>query len=399
MLRGASCSGSASRPRCCSSQPHGRRRPSDTSWSASAARRSPSPTSSAASRSVPPFQLAELRRRLPTKSVETSSNGCSSPSFCTPKRRAGENSSKSPAIVDRLRELLRQAIEGDLRDRWNERAGHSCRGSKYFSDNREPLRDSSPAPAVADPGRGRGAGEEDHRASARAAKGRHVGRTPRARSLDKATAMRGGDLGFVRADGTTDVPRVRVDPAALRRRGQGEGRRPGSRARCARATSWAAIWRRGSLPEIKRTIEQEERSITAILTRKKLEDRRQALLDAAPQAVRARRQRLAGSRPWRSSTFGELGTRGAPASSPATARGHPAPSAGRRASDRGGAKGQGAQGNGRTSEEEPELRARSAFCPALDPWPLDPSPSTGANPAASGCRETRAPRRERAAGR
>jgi len=69
----------------------------------------------------------------------------------------------------------------------------------------------------------------------------------RAHSLDKTSHERGGDLGFVAPDGTTDVPALRVDPAlfeaastvadgAFVARPVPEGDR------------FAVVWRRGSLP-------------------------------------------------------------------------------------------------------------------------------------------------------
>jgi hypothetical protein len=69
-------------------------------------------------------------------------------------------------------------------------------------------------------------------------------------SLDQATRMRAGDLGFVRPDGSTDVPGLRVDPglfAAADRVMDGElvG------VPVAEAGHFAVIWRRGSLPEQK----------------------------------------------------------------------------------------------------------------------------------------------------
>ncbi|HMJ12163.1 MAG TPA: peptidyl-prolyl cis-trans isomerase [Polyangiaceae bacterium] len=92
----------------------------------------------------------------------------------------------------------------------------------------------------------------------------------REKSEDKATHLRDGDLGFVRADGSTDVPELRVDPvlfAAADKVRDGElvpePIREGER--------WAVVWRRGSLPAVKRTLEQESAAIGQLLAREKLE--------------------------------------------------------------------------------------------------------------------------------
>ena len=93
----------------------------------------------------------------------------------------------------------------------------------------------------------------------------------RDKSEDKATHLRDGDLGFVRADGSTDVPELRVDPAlyvaaAKVRDGElvPEPLREGER--------WAVVWRRGTLPATKRTLEEEAGTIRQILLRTKLEE-------------------------------------------------------------------------------------------------------------------------------
>jgi peptidyl-prolyl cis-trans isomerase C len=93
----------------------------------------------------------------------------------------------------------------------------------------------------------------------------------RDQSEDKATHLRDGDLGFVRADGSTDVPELRVDPAlfaaaAKLRDGElvPEPLREGER--------WAVVWRRGTLPATKRTLEEEAGAIRQLLLRTKLQD-------------------------------------------------------------------------------------------------------------------------------
>ncbi len=99
----------------------------------------------------------------------------------------------------------------------------------------------------------------------------HWDQLAREKSLDKATGMRQGNLGFVRPDGQTEQPRVRVDPAlydaaAHVKDGQvvPEPVKEGD--------NWAVVWRRGSMPAVHRSVDQEKRSIRQILTREQTKD-------------------------------------------------------------------------------------------------------------------------------
>lgn len=69
----------------------------------------------------------------------------------------------------------------------------------------------------------------------------------RAQSLDRSSHERGGDLGFVAADGTTDVPGIRVDPGLFT---AVHGLPDGAFASepVAEGEAFAVVWRRGSLP-------------------------------------------------------------------------------------------------------------------------------------------------------
>jgi len=99
----------------------------------------------------------------------------------------------------------------------------------------------------------------------------------REKSLDKPTAQRGGELGFVRADGTTDVPRVQVDPAVFAAADKvtdgtivAQPLKEGDR--------YSVIWRRGSVEATKRTLEDETPSIRQILERRRVDKARQDLM-------------------------------------------------------------------------------------------------------------------------
>lgn len=103
------------------------------------------------------------------------------------------------------------------------------------------------------------------------------GELARDSSLDKATNLRQGDLGFVHPDGATDTPRVRVNPAlfeAAQAVKDGEFvPRP-----VKEGDKFAVVWRRGSLPAKTRTLEQERESIVTLLERRRGDDARGALL-------------------------------------------------------------------------------------------------------------------------
>ena len=96
-------------------------------------------------------------------------------------------------------------------------------------------------------------------------------------SVDKATNLRQGDLGFVHADGGTDVPRVRVDPALFQ---AAKDLKDGAVVPTPvhEGAKFAVVWRRGSRPERTRTLEQERDSIRALLERQRAEEARSALV-------------------------------------------------------------------------------------------------------------------------
>lgn len=87
----------------------------------------------------------------------------------------------------------------------------------------------------------------------------------REHSLDKATHFRKGYLGFVRADGSTDVPQVRVSPAvyaaasALVDGAYGE-------VPFREGEHWAVVWRRGSRKEERVSLERAQPEIAQQLS-------------------------------------------------------------------------------------------------------------------------------------
>lgn len=93
----------------------------------------------------------------------------------------------------------------------------------------------------------------------------------RDQSLDKATSMRDGDLGFVHPDGKTETPEVRVDPALFEAADKVKDGELFSTP-VKEGERFAVIWRRGSMPAVTRTVAQEERTIRQILMRTRLEE-------------------------------------------------------------------------------------------------------------------------------
>jgi peptidyl-prolyl cis-trans isomerase C len=98
----------------------------------------------------------------------------------------------------------------------------------------------------------------------------------REHSTDKATAMRGGALGFIAQDGSSSEASVRVDPAlfvAARKVKDGEF----VPEPVEEGGGFAVIWRRGSTPAVHRTLDEESEGIRQVLVRRKLGDAVKAL--------------------------------------------------------------------------------------------------------------------------
>jgi peptidyl-prolyl cis-trans isomerase C len=103
-----------------------------------------------------------------------------------------------------------------------------------------------------------------------------TGLTPRAfadlardRSLDKATSLRGGDLGFVAEDGSSNEPGVRVDPAIVR---AAKTVLDGALVPqpVAEGDAFAVVWRRGTSGAKKRTIDELSPQIRDAIVRERV---------------------------------------------------------------------------------------------------------------------------------
>jgi peptidyl-prolyl cis-trans isomerase C len=98
-------------------------------------------------------------------------------------------------------------------------------------------------------------------------------------SVDKATSMRGGALGFLAQDGSSSEASVRADPALFAAASKvKDGELVPEPIEEGKA--YAVIWRRGSTPAVHRTLEEETGTIRQILVRRKLADTVKSLTDA-----------------------------------------------------------------------------------------------------------------------
>ncbi len=100
----------------------------------------------------------------------------------------------------------------------------------------------------------------------------------RDKSVDRATNMRGGNLGFVGPDGTTAEPGLKVDQAIITAaNGVEDGKIVPEPV--AEGDKFAVVWRRQSMKAVDRPIEIEAASIRQVLTHEKTEQRTQALIE------------------------------------------------------------------------------------------------------------------------
>lgn len=95
-------------------------------------------------------------------------------------------------------------------------------------------------------------------------------RAAREHSVDAATKLRSGMLGFVAADGRTDVPQVQVDPAlfaAAAKVKDGEL----VPAPVPEAGKLAVVWRRGTLPKTEQSLDSVREEIRRVLVERRAE--------------------------------------------------------------------------------------------------------------------------------
>jgi peptidyl-prolyl cis-trans isomerase C len=193
---------------------------------------------------------------------------------------------RDPAVRARVDEVLRRAVEFDLRaelERTRPVTDEEVR--RYYEANRSryetPQRIRIWRILVKDEALARKIGADARGTAGLARWAEHA----RSHSLDSATKMRRGDLGFVRVDGRTDVPRVRVDPALYAAADQvPDGSVVPEPVK--EGDAFAVVWRRGSAPAVSRSLEEEAGAIRRILMRNRVHERVDELV------ARLRRQHL-----------------------------------------------------------------------------------------------------------
>lgn len=228
-------------------------------------------------RKIPDFQrkaLAESAERLKRQVLET---------WLVPELLYAEEAQRlklveRPGVQNRLRELLREAMERQLRAQTVAKNPVSAAEVEaYFEANRSrfetPRRihvwriltdDEALAKKILSDCQGVDGLKQ-------------WSQLARDHSLDKATHLRNGDLGFVHADGNTDTPTLRVDPvlfSAADKLADGELAPEPLRE----GGHFAVIWRRGSMKASVRTLAQEASSIRQVLEQKRVEQAREQLL-------------------------------------------------------------------------------------------------------------------------
>jgi peptidyl-prolyl cis-trans isomerase C len=94
----------------------------------------------------------------------------------------------------------------------------------------------------------------------------------REQSLDKATSMRGGNLGFVEPNGATSDPNLKVDPALVVAAEKVKDSELVLEP-VADDSKWSVVWRRQSMKAVDRPLEMEAMQIRLVLTRQRTDKR------------------------------------------------------------------------------------------------------------------------------
>jgi peptidyl-prolyl cis-trans isomerase C len=106
----------------------------------------------------------------------------------------------------------------------------------------------------------------------------HWNQLARDKSLDKTTSMRGGNVGFIGSDGSSNETGVKVDPAiVLAVKGVKDGELVP--APVAEAEGFDVVWRRGTVAAAHRTFEDSQAQIRDTLHKQRVEAEMKKLTD------------------------------------------------------------------------------------------------------------------------
>ena len=109
---------------------------------------------------------------------------------------------------------------------------------------------------------------------------KHWNDIARERSLDKATNMRGGNLGYVDPQGKTADVAIVVDKAVIEAVAPLKDGEPAAEP-VKEGEKWAVVWRRQTMAAVDRSLDSEAAGIRQTLARQRAEARLQAVIDAA----------------------------------------------------------------------------------------------------------------------
>ena len=196
-------------------------------------------------RAVPPFSSRPSGRQ-PEEIRKSFVERVLVPELLYTEEAARRHVEQTPAIGARVRDVLRQAMETELKSSAAEVTPDDVK--RYYDENRHrfntPRRVKLWRILLND--------EAEAKKLIATLKSNDVdgptiwNKQARETSLDKATAMRDGDLGFVSPDGQTEMPQLRVDAGLF---AEAEKVKDGEivPSPVKEGENWAVIWRRGSL--------------------------------------------------------------------------------------------------------------------------------------------------------
>lgn len=111
---------------------------------------------------------------------------------------------------------------------------------------------------------------------------KHWNDLARERSVDKATHMRGGNLGYVEPDGKTADPSIVVDGAVLDAVKKLKDGEPAAEP-VKEGEKWAVVWRRQTMKAVERPLDSEAAGIRQTIARQRTEEKLKAILDRATE--------------------------------------------------------------------------------------------------------------------